>query len=50
LTFRSAVRRIDGDFGARAAPPVDSVLTGQITRLKIPIETGQPENEKAAPK
>jgi uncharacterized protein YndB with AHSA1/START domain len=32
------------------AAPVDSVLTEQFTRLKSFIETGRPENEKAAPK
>jgi hypothetical protein len=37
--------------GANAlAAPVDSVLTEQFTRLKSFIETGKPENEKAAPK
>lgn len=32
------------------APIVDSVLTEQFTRLKSFVETGKPENEKAAPK
>ncbi|HEX5228500.1 MAG TPA: hypothetical protein VFW44_12350 [Bryobacteraceae bacterium] len=32
------------------AGPVDSVVTEQFTRLKNYIETGKPENEKAAPK
>ena len=32
------------------AIPVDQMLTGQFTRLKNYVETGKPENEKAAPK
>jgi uncharacterized protein YndB with AHSA1/START domain len=32
------------------AAPVDSVLTEQFTRLKSFVETGKPENERAAPK
>ncbi len=32
------------------AAPVDSVPTEQFTRLKSFVETGKPENGKAAPK
>jgi hypothetical protein len=32
------------------AVPVDTVLTQQFTRLKSFVETGKPENGKAAPK